>query len=140
MIQITPRIAIREDELCFSFIRSSGPGGQNVNKVSTAVQLRFDAAHSTSIPDYIRPRLLRLAGRRLTESGEILIEARRFRTREQNRYDAVVRLIALIQAAARPSKKRKATKPTLSSQEKRVAKKRRRGEVKRLRGEVHPEE
>jgi ribosome-associated protein len=140
MIQVTPRIAIREEELSFSFVRSSGPGGQNVNKVSTAVQLRFDAAHSPSIPDYIRPRLLRLAGKRVTESGEILIEARRFRMQEQNRQDAVIRLVALIQAAAKPSKKRRATKPTLTSREKRITKKRQRGEVKRMRGSVRPEE
>src|SRR5512135_1592452 len=99
MIEVTSTIHIDENELHFDFVRSSGPGGQNVNKVSTAVQLRFDAAHSPSLQEEVRQRLMRLAGNRLTSEGVLVIEAHRFRTQEQNRQDAVQRLTLLIRQA-----------------------------------------
>ena len=107
MIPVTERISLAENELSFSFIRSSGPGGQNVNKVATAVQLRFDVAKSPSLPERVKARLAKLAGRRLTGEGILVIEARRFRTRERNRADAVERLAALIRKAAKTEKKRR---------------------------------
>lgn len=136
MIQITPDIAIDEREIREEFVRASGPGGQNVNKVATAVQLRFDAANSPSLGDDVRRRLRRLAGRRMTADGVLVIDARRYRTQERNRRDALDRLIALIRKAAERPKPRKKTKPTRASIEKRLAAKRRRGETKRLRRPV----
>lgn len=136
MIQITPTIAIKEDELHFAFIRSSGPGGQNVNKVSTAVQLRFDAAHSLSLPDDTRQRLIRLAGRRMTEGGFLIIDARRFRSQEKNREDALGRLVTLIRKATEKPKPRRETKPSLSVKKRRLDTKHQRSEVKRLRKSV----
>ena len=112
MIQVTPAIAIDEGEIQEEFIRASGPGGQNVNKVATAVQLRFDVAHSPSLPDDVRQRLVRLAGRRMTEEGVLIIEARRFRTQARNRQDAVDRLVALIRKAAEKPISRRKTSPT----------------------------
>ena len=133
MIRITPDIAIRETELKLDFIRSSGPGGQNVNKVATAVQLRFDAVRSPSLPEDVRRRLVRIAGKRVSKEGVLLIDARRFRTQERNRQDAVERLVQWIRRAAEKPKKRIKTRPTLSSRERRLEGKRQRSETKRLR-------
>jgi ribosome-associated protein len=136
MIEITPTIVIAEDELSFDFIRSSGPGGQNVNKVATAVQLRFDVLHSPSLPDDVRIRLVRLAGRRLTSNGVLVITARRHRTQQQNRDDALERLVEMIRAAAVPPKKRGRTRPTAASRKRRLEDKRRKSRVKRMRKRV----
>ncbi len=133
MIQVTDTIALREDELGFDFVRASGPGGQNVNKVSTAVQMRFDAAGSTSLPDDVRERLLRLAGKRATDEGVIIIDARRFRTQERNRQDAIDRLVALIVKAAHRPKPRRTTRPTAASRRRRIDDKKRRGSLKKQR-------
>jgi len=136
MIRITPSIALSESELKFDFVRASGPGGQNVNKVATAVQLRFNAAGSPSLPDDVRDRLARLAGRRMTEGGVLIIDARRFRTQERNRQDAIERLAALIRKACEKPKPRRPTKPTASSRQRRLETKRIRSEAKRRRGAV----
>ena len=130
----TPQIAIDEAELEESFVRASGPGGQNVNKVATAVQLRFDARRSPSLPDAVAVRLMRLAGHRLTQDGVIVINAQRFRTQERNREDARERLAALVAEAAVPPTPRRATRPTLASKKRRLEAKSRRGAVKRMRG------
>ena len=134
MIRITRTIQIPDDEIRFAFVRSSGPGGQNVNKVATAVQLRFDVRHSPSLPDPVRERLLQLARARITKRGELVIEAHRYRTQESNREDAVQRLIALLRRAAVPPRKRKPTAPTAASRDARLARKRQRSEIKRTRG------
>jgi ribosome-associated protein len=133
MIRVTPEISIRERELRLDFIRSSGPGGQNVNKVATAVQLRFDVFRSPSLPEDVRRRLVRIAGKKVSKEGVLLIDARRFRTQERNRQDAVDRLIQWVRRAAEKPKKRVKTKPTLSSRERRLEGKRQRSETKRLR-------
>ena len=133
MIRINPSISIGEDELEERFIRASGPGGQNVNKLSTAVQLRFDVRHSPSLPDDVRTRLERLAGRRLTREGVLVISAQRHRTQERNRQDALDRLIELIERAAVAPIPRRATKPTRGSRERRLESKKRRGSIKGLR-------
>jgi ribosome-associated protein len=133
MIRVTGTIAIGEEEIYQQFSRASGPGGQNVNKVATAVQLRFDAAHSPSLPEDVRERLTRLAGKRMTKEGYLIIDARRFRTQEQNRRDAVARLVGLIRQAAQRPKIRKSTRPTLASKERRLESKHRRGKIKHLR-------
>ena len=133
MIRITPDICIRERELRLDFIRSSGPGGQNVNKVATAVQLRFDVFRSPSLPEDVRRRLVRIAGKKVSKEGVLLIDARRFRTQERNRQDAVDRLIQWVRRAAEKPKKRIKTKPTLSSRERRLEGKRQRSATKRLR-------
>src|SRR5713101_5147325 len=133
MIRVTEHIAIDESELSESFIRSSGPGGQNVNKLSTAVQLRFDVRHSPSLPDDVRTRLERLAGRRLTRDGVLVNSAQRHRTQERNRQDALDRLIELIERAAVAPIPRRATKPTRGSRERRLESKKRRGSIKGLR-------
>ncbi len=133
MIPVTPSIAIDESELSESFIRGSGPGGQNVNKVATAVQLRFDVRHSPSLPDDVRARLERLAGRRLTGDGVLVITAQRHRTQERNRDDAVQRLVELVRQATEVPKPRRATKPTYGSKQRRLESKTKRGEIKRTR-------
>ena len=136
MIRVTSEIALDESEIQLQFVRASGPGGQNVNKVATAVQLRFDVVHSPSLPEDVRGRLLRLAGARVSKEGVLVIDARRFRTRERNRQDAVERLVELIRRAAKPPKTRLRTKRPLASVRRRLEAKRRRGETKRLRGPV----
>ena len=132
MIPITPTIAIDERHIDEAFIHASGPGGQNVNKVATAVQLRFHV-HEAALPEDARERLCRLAGKRLSSDGILILEAKRFRTQEQNRADALRRLIALIQKAAQPPTPRKKTRPSLASRQERLATKRKRGGVKKLR-------
>ncbi len=134
MIQITRTIAIEDRELSFEFVRSSGPGGQNVNKVATAAQLRFDVTASPSLPDRVKERLPKLAGRRMTADGVIVIDARRYRTQERNRQDAIDRLVRLIKKAAARPKRRRATKPTRASRERRLTTKKQRGRLKRDRG------
>ncbi len=140
MIRITNDIVLDEKEIDEQFVRASGPGGQNVNKVATAVQLRFDVARSPSLPERVRERLKRLAGRRLTGDGVLVIDARRFRTRERNRRDALDRLVALVRKAAVAPTPRKATRPTLASKRRRLESKQRRGALKRSRRGVTPEE
>ena len=133
-LAINPGLSIDEAELDERFIQASGPGGQNVNKVATAVQLRFDAAHSPSLGEEIRRRLIALAGRRVTKDGVIVLTARQHRTQERNRADARARLLALIASAAVPPLERRATRPPKASKRKRRDDKRVRGRVKRLRG------
>ncbi len=135
MIRITPTVWLEDNELSFEFLRASGPGGQNVQKVESAVRLRFDVRRSPSLTDYVRSRLERLAGARLTKDGVLLIEAQRYRTQERNRADALERLIDLIrEAAAPPPPPRRKTKPTLGSKIRRLEGKKLRGDVKALRG------
>jgi Protein chain release factor B len=135
MLRITGTLAIDEHELEERFIRASGPGGQNVNKVASAVQLRFDLAAS-ALPEDVKRRLARLAGRRLSADGVLTIEANRFRTQERNREDARQRLVELVRRAAEPPKPRKPTKPTLASKRRRLEAKTRRGALKAARGRV----
>jgi ribosome-associated protein len=134
MIRVTRHIAIDEREVTETFVRASGPGGQNVNKLATAVQLRFDVRHSPSLPDDVRARLERLAGRRLTREGVLIITAQRHRTQERNRADALDRLVSLIREAAVAPVPRRATRPTLASRKRRLESKRRRAALKGLRG------
>jgi ribosome-associated protein len=136
LIQITPAISIDEKEIEERFVRASGPGGQNVNKVSSAVQIRFDVRNSPTLPDDVRQRLMRLAGSRLTNEGVIVITAERFRTQERNRADAVERLAGLIRQASEVPKPRRATRPTLASKRERLDSKKRRSAVKQRRGSV----
>ncbi len=132
-IEVTPEVSIDEAELGISFVRASGPGGQNVNKVETAAQLRFDVESSASLEPAVKRRLSRLAGARLTKDGEIVIFAQNFRSQELNRKDAVARLISLIAAAAERPKPRIKTRPSLAARKRRVESKVRRGETKKLR-------
>lgn len=133
MLRLTPSITIPDDELVERFVRASGPGGQNVNKVSTAVELRFDVANSPALPDAMRARLLARSDRRLTADGVLVILAQRFRTQERNREDARERLANALLSALKPPKPRVATKPTKGSQERRMASKRERATIKRNR-------
>jgi ribosome-associated protein len=133
MIRITPSIVINENEIKLSFIRSSGPGGQNVNKVATAVQIRFNVKNSPSLSKEVRTRLIRLAGDKITKDGILIIQAGRFRTQERNRQDAVDRLIQLIQKASKAPKARIKPKPSKASKERILAAKRHRSELKRMR-------
>jgi ribosome-associated protein len=134
MLKITDQISLDERELEERFVRASGPGGQNVNKVSTAVELRFDVLGSASLPEGVRARLARLAGRRLSDEGILIIRADRFRTQERNREDARERLAELIRKATIVPKRRVPTKPSRASKERRRDDKKKRGRVKRLRG------
>ena len=133
MIEITPDIAIDPREIDESFVRSPGPGGQNVNKVATAVQLRFDLRASPSLPEAVRARAERLAGRRLTKDGVLVITAARFRSQERNREDALARLVALLREATRAPTPRKATRPSAATKRRRLDDKTRRGAIKKLR-------
>jgi len=132
MLQITPSIKIDERELEIDFIRASGPGGQNVNKVATAAQLRFDV-RASSLPEDVKARLIHLAGKRINSEGVLRIEAKRFRTQEQNREDAIQRFVELVRKSLVKPKARKKTKPTAASKEERLKEKKRKGEIKKLR-------
>jgi ribosome-associated protein len=134
MITITPNLSIREDEIAETFIRSGGAGGQNVNKVSTAVQLRFDARNSPSLPERVKTKLESIAGQRATKDGVIVLTADRFRSQEANRRDAVERLVELIRQAAHQPKRRIKTKPGLGAKKRRLEGKAQRADVKKLRG------
>lgn len=136
MINITPGISIDDNEIHLTFVRASGPGGQNVNKVSTAVQLRFDVGNSPSLPGEVRVRLIRLAGRRITQDGILIIEARRHRTQDQNREDAIERLVDIICKATEKPKPRKKTRPSKAAKERRIVVKKQRGETKKMRMNV----
>ncbi|MGD2087949.1 MAG: alternative ribosome rescue aminoacyl-tRNA hydrolase ArfB [Candidatus Aminicenantes bacterium] len=136
MIYITKNISIDENEIHEDFVRASGPGGQNVNKVSTAVQLRFDVKNSASLPEEVRHRLMKIAGHRLTAEGVLIIDARRFRHQERNRQDALNRLKNLIRKAAQKPKKRLKTQPSLASRQKRLESKRRHSQKKQLRRQI----
>lgn len=140
MIVITPRLTIDDREIEEEFIRAAGPGGQNVNKVSTAVQLRFNVKQSPSLPDDVRERLVRLVGNRLTEDGVLIITARRFRTQVQNRQDALHQLVELIRKATYKPKPHIATKPTFSSKQRRLDSKRRNSDRKRMRKSTNYDE
>jgi len=137
MIQITETLFINEDEIQLDFMRSSGPGGQNVNKVSTTVQLRFNAARSNALSEEIRQRLIKIAGHRMTEDGILVIKARRFRSQNKNRQDAIQRLVELIRRAAVKPKPRRKTKPSPAAKARRLLRKKRRGEIKRRRRAVN---
>jgi ribosome-associated protein len=139
MIEVSSNVKIDENEIHYEFIRASGPGGQNVNKVSSSVQLRFDVRNSSSLEPDVKERLIKLAGSRITEDGILIIEARRYRTQEQNRADATRRLIDWINNALEKPKIRKATKPTITAKAARVSDKKKRGEIKRIRN-YNPDE
>lgn len=133
MIEVTPTLKLSESEIQYEFIRASGPGGQNVNKVASSVQLRFDVRNSPSLFPDVKERLIKLAGSRMTDEGVLIIEAKRYRTQEQNRFDAIQRLITLIQKALEKPKVRRATRPSLTAKAARVGDKKKHGEIKRTR-------
>ncbi|MEN6410267.1 MAG: alternative ribosome rescue aminoacyl-tRNA hydrolase ArfB [Anaerolineaceae bacterium] len=133
MIEITSSIKIDESELQFDFIRASGPGGQNVNKVATAAQLRWDVRATAALPEEVKTRLLKIASNRITEEGVLIIEAKRFRTQEQNRLDALRRLTVLVQQALEQPRVRKPTRPSVTARAARVGEKKKHGEIKRFR-------
>lgn len=137
MIHITDSIRLHESEVQLDFVRASGPGGQNINKVSSAVQLRFDAARSPALNEAIRTRLKQLAGNRMTADGILIIKAQRYRTQDRNREDAMDRLVTLIREATQTPRQRRRTKPPAAARQKRLAAKRRRGEIKRRRRSVN---
>jgi len=133
MIEVTSSVKIDDSEIQLDFIRASGPGGQNVNKVASSVQLRFDVRNSPSLDPDVKERLIKLAGSRMTEDCVLIIEAKRYRTQEQNRFDAIQRLITLIQKALEKPKVRKATRPSVTAKAARVGDKKKHGEIKRIR-------
>ncbi|HNW14313.1 MAG TPA: alternative ribosome rescue aminoacyl-tRNA hydrolase ArfB [Anaerolineaceae bacterium] len=133
MIEITPSLSLDDSEIQFDFIRASGPGGQNVNKIASVAQLRFDIRSTSSLDAEVKERLIKLAGSRVTENGILILEAKRFRTQEQNRADAIARLVSLIQKALEKPRLRRATRPSRASQAARVESKKKRGEIKRSR-------
>lgn len=133
MIEVTSSVKIEESEIQLDFIRASGPGGQNVNKVASSVQLRFDVRNSPALYPGVKERLVKLAGSRMTDEGILIIEAKRYRTQEQNRFDAIQRLITLIQKALEKPKVRRATRPSLTAKAARVGDKKKHGEIKRTR-------
>jgi len=137
MIEITPTILLNNDELTFAFTCSSGPGGQNVNKVATAAQLRFNVKNSASLPEEVRLRLLSILSKKITSQGELIIKADRHRTQERNKQDALERLIELIKGATKIPKKRKKTKPTFSSTQRRLEKKKLHSKNKMLRSSIN---
>jgi ribosome-associated protein len=139
LLRVTPEIAIEESELVERFVLSSGPGGQNVNKVASAVELRFDAAHSPALRDDVRARLKALAGRRMTKDGMLVLHGHRFRDQSRNREDVRARLIDLIARAAVPPKRRKATRPPRAAKEKRLQEKKSRSRLKKARSKVAEE-